>query len=400
MGKRWYRRVAGPLAAYVPGFREYLVGLGFAPESVRHRMSQFRAISGWMEAERVALNELTLAGLEEFVTARSVEGRVVWVSKASIALPLAYLRMVGVVAPEVVMLTGGVVEQVLVSFHEYLLGERGLVGSTAATYVRVARRFLVARAGHGRLERLRAADVTAFVVAECGQSSAASAKKTVTALGSLLRYLHVVGLTSALAMAVPKIAGRRASSLPQGLPAGQVASLLAGCNQLDEVGRRDYAILVLLARLGLRAGEVAALRLDDIDWRHGEMVVRGKADRHERLPLPVDVGLAVATYLQGARRAPRGCRAVFLRMGAPSGPLSSGGVGSVVARACRRVGLPCSGSHRLRHTAATQMLNSGVPLAEVAQVLRHRSLAVTATYAKVDRGALAELAKPWPAGAA
>jgi len=398
--KRWYRRVAGPLAAHVPGFREYLVGLGFAPESVRHRMSQFRAISGWLEAERVALSELTQAGLEEFATGRAARGRVVWVSKASIGLPLAYLRLVGLVAPAAAMCTRGAVEETLGSYHDYLLSERGLVGSTAATYVRVARRFLKAKVRHGRIERLSPADVTAFVVGECRASSAVSAKKTVTALGSLLRYLHVAGLAGPLAAAVPKVAGRRAGSLPQGLPAGQVARLLSGCDRLHEVGRRDYAILMLLARLGLRAGEVAALRLDDLDWRRGEMVVRGKGDRHERLPLPVDVGQAVATYLRGERRASQGCRAVFLRLSAPSGPLSSGGVGSVVARACRRAGLPCSGSHRLRHTAATQMLNNGAPLAEVAQVLRHRSLAVTATYAKVDRGSLAELAKPWPGGAA
>src|SRR2546423_904849 len=211
--KRWYRRVAGPLTAHVPGFREYLLGLGFAPESVRHRMSQFRAISGWLEAERVALSELTQARLEEFVTGRAVQGRVAWVSKASIALPLAYLRMVGVVAPEAAMRTRGRFEEVLGLYHDYLRGERGLVGSTAAAYVRVARRFLVAKAGHGRLERLSAADVTAVVVAECGQASTASAKKTVTALGSLLRYLHVAGLTRPPAVAVAQGAGRRASSL-------------------------------------------------------------------------------------------------------------------------------------------------------------------------------------------
>jgi len=384
----------------VPGFRAYLSGQGFAPVSVRHRLSQFRQISRWLEAEQVTLSEVTQACLERFVAVRVAEGRVAWTSKASITLPLEYLRTVGVVASADEVSADSPAAEVLGSYRDYLLGERGLVGSTVATYVRVARRFLAAKAGHGRLERLSAAEVTAFVVAECGRSSTASAKKTVTALGSLLRYLHVAGLTAPLTMAVPKVAGRRASSSPQGLEAGQVARLLSGCDRHREMGRRDYAILMLLARLGLRAGEVAALTLDDIDWRHGEMVVRGKGDRHERLPLPVDVGQAVAAYLRGGRRASPGCRALFLRVSAPSGPLGPSGVGLLVARSCRRAGVPVSGSHRLRHTAATQMLRHGAPLTEVAQVLRHRSLAVTATYAKVDRSALAELAKPWPGGAA
>ncbi len=255
-------------------------------------------------------------------------------------------------------------------------------------------------AGHGRLELLSAAEVTGFVVAECGQCGTALAKKTVTALRSLLRFLHVAGLTAVpLAVAVPQVAGRRSGSLPEGFEPGQVARLLASCDRRRVMGWRDYAILVLLARLGLRAGEVAALTLDDIDWRRGEVMIRGKGDRHERLPLPVDVGEALAAYLRRGRRAPQGCRAVFLRVCAPSGPLGAGGVGLMVARACRRAGVPSSGSHRLRHTAATQMLRHGAPLAEVAQVLRHRSPVVTATYAKVDRGALAELARPWPGGA-
>jgi site-specific recombinase XerD len=377
------------------------LGRGFAPVSVRQRLSQFRAISRWLEAEQVALSEVTQAHLERFVVVRAAQGRVVWVSKASIALPLEYLRAVGVVAPAGQVSTDGPVDEVLKSYRAYLLGERGLVESNVATYIRLARRFLSMTAGNGRLELLSAAEVTAFVVAECGQCGTALAKKTVTALSSLLRFLHVAGLTAApLAVAVPKVAGRRSGSLPEGFEAGQVARLLASCDRRREMGRRDYAILTLLARLGLRAGEVAALTLDDIDWRQGEVMIRGKGYRHERLPLPVDVGQAVAAYLQRGRHAPRGCRAVFLRVCAPSGPLGPGGVGLMVARACRRAGVPSSGSHRLRHTAATQMLRHDAPLAEVAQVLRHRSLAVTATYAKIDRGALAELAKPWPGGAA
>jgi site-specific recombinase XerD len=161
------------------------------------------------------------------------------------------------------------------------------------------------------------------------------------------------------------------------------------------MGRRDYAILVLLARLGLRAAEVAALRLDDIDWRAGEIVVRGKGHTEERLPLPSDVGAAIAAYLQRGRpRRPE--REVFLRMSAPLRGLTPEGVSEVVRAASERAGLGSFGSHRLRHTAGTEMLRAGASLSEVAQVLRHRSVATTAIYAKVDHRALRQLAMPWP----
>jgi site-specific recombinase XerD len=174
--------------------------------------------------------------------------------------------------------------------------------------------------------------------------------------------------------------------------------LLASCDRRTPVGRRDFAILMLLGRLGLRRGEVAALRLEDLDWRAGELVVRGKADRHERLPLPADVGEAVAGYLRRGR--PRGAqdRRVFIRVLAPARPLTAGGVTAVVIAAGRRAGLGDVTAHRLRHTAATEMLRCGATLGEVGQVLRHRRLLTTAIYAKVDRDRLRSLARPWPTG--
>jgi site-specific recombinase XerD len=183
--------------------------------------------------------------------------------------------------------------------------------------------------------------------------------------------------------------------LPRGLTTEQVAALLAGCDRRHALGRRDYAILVLLVRLGLRAAEVSALRLDDIDWRAGEIVVRGKGRTEQRLPLPPDVGAAIAAYLRQDRpRRPE--REVFLRVCAPLRGLSPDGVGEVVRAASERAGLGSFGSHRLRHTAATQMLQAGASLPEVAQVLRHRTVATTVIYAKVDHLALRELATPWP----
>jgi len=177
-----------------------------------------------------------------------------------------------------------------------------------------------------------------------------------------------------------------------------VAGLLAGCDRRRTVGRRDYAILLLLVRLGLRGGEVAAMQLDDLDWRSGELLVRGKGNRRERLPLPVDVGEALVSYLR--RRPKADSRALFLRVRAPAVPLSTSGIRSVVRHACVRAGLPPVGPHRLRHTAATGILRAGASRSEISQLLRHQAVETTLVYAKVDRRALRSLAQPWPGGAA
>src|SRR6266566_3683537 len=218
-------------------------------------------------------------------------------------------------------------------------------------------------------------------------------------LRSLLRFLHLSGRAGSLADAVPTIARWRLDSLPRGLESGQATLLLDSCDLASPVGRRDRAMLSLLVRLGLRAGEVAALEIDDFDWHRGEVVIRGKGDRRERLPLPVDVGEAVAVYIMDGRPSLES-RRLFMRVRAPMGDASKSSVQRAVRQACDRVGIPWCGTHRLRHTAATEMLRSGASLPEVGQVLRHQSIATTAIYAKVDRVGLRTLARPWPGGAA
>ena len=244
----------------------------------------------------------------------------------------------------------------------------------------------------------RAADVSSFLARECPKRSVSGARDLVCALRSLLRYLHLAGLIEApLVWAVPSVADLRDRTLPRGLEPAAVKKLLASCDRRTLVGRRDYAILLLLARLGLRAGEVAAIQLEDVDWRAGLLLVRGKGSRQDVLPLPVDVGEAIVSYL---RRRPRcECRALFLRVTAPRRELNRSTVGWVVRAACDRAGLPRVGAHRLRHTAATEMLRQGASLAEIGQVLRHREQKTTAIYAKVDRKALRALARRWPSPA-
>ncbi len=240
--------------------------------------------------------------------------------------------------------------------------------------------------------------MTRFVLAECrsGRRGVASSKTLTSGLRSLLSFLHVAGwVPVGLAPSVPSVAGWRLASLPRALRAADVERLLASCETSTALGRRDLAILTLLARLGLRSFEVAGLSLDDIDWSAGELTIRGKGSVSERLPLPDDVGRALVDHLRAG--LPRGsCREVFLRARAPQRAISAAGVRSVVHHACDRAGLARVGAHRLRHTVASDLLRAGAPLQEIAQVLRHASVASTAIYAKIDRCSLRTLARPWP----
>jgi site-specific recombinase XerD len=251
------------------------------------------------------------------------------------------------------------------------------------------------------LERLTAADIISFVVTRCPRQNRGAAKLTVTALRSFLRFLHLDGvIEESLVSAVPSVAGRRLVGLPKGLAPDQVRRLFASCDDTTRRGCRDIAILTMLVRLGMRSGEVAKLQLDDIDWRVGEIIVRGKGNSIERIPLPPDVGRAVAQYLQRGRPVSAQGRTVFVRIKAPHRHLSSCGVSNVVADVAKRAGLGRIHAHRLRHTAAMQMLRAGASLPEIGQLLRHRRALTTAIYAKVDRETLRTIARRWPGDAA
>lgn len=294
------------------------------------------------------------------------------------------------------------VEELLTDFGRWLSSERGLAGETVRCYRTQGRKFLVHLPGplQRSLAGLDAAAVTRWVLdyAEAADS-VWSAKTHVTALRSLLRFLHVRGwISSPLVAVVPAVAGWRLSSLPKGLPSPQVQALLAAHDLDTTVGQRDHAVLVVLARLGLRGAEVAALQLADVEWHAGQLVVRGKGSRIERLPLPAEVGQALADYVTSSR--PRcQCPSLFVTARRPFRPLTPGAVRAIMGRACGRADLPRLGAHRLRHTLATDLLRAGSSLPEIGQVLRHRSPLSTTIYAKVDYAALRMLARPWPGGA-
>jgi integrase/recombinase XerD len=394
------RTAIGPLEEFEPGYRVELVRKGFCQTAIRHRVSQFRQLSRWMRDEGISVDQLDDRCVARFPESRRTTGRGTWVTRKSLTLPVQYLHAIGAAPASVSPATEpGSIEELLAAYRDYLARERALCPTTVATYVRVARCFCGGMADrHTELAELSSAQLTAFVVQVCERSRQALAKKTVTALSSLLRYLHITGVTTCpLATVLPKVAGH-ARVMPKPLDADRIEKLLASCGRSTDTGRRDYAMLMLLSRLGLRAGEIAALSLDDIDWRHGEIVVRGKGNRCELLPLPPDVGRAVVDYLRGGgRRVPPGCRAVFVRAHAPEGGVTPSVVANRVAAAARRAGLAEPvGPRALRHSAATAILRRGAGLPEVAQVLRHNSIQVTARYAAVDESAARELARPWP----
>ena len=292
------------------------------------------------------------------------------------------------------------VVEVLVEYARWLDRQRGLASMTVDNYCWNARLFLRALPEPMQMSvgLVDAGTVTAFMVEFCRGRNTNSAKSMARSVRSFLRFAHATGQTStALWGAVPASSGWHLASLPKAVPSADLERLLTVAARLrfTKAGRRDYAILLVLARLGLRRGEVAGLRLDDIDWRSGEVTVTGKGDRVERLPLPVEPGQAIVAWLTGGRPE---CdtRSVFTTLRPPGRPLSAGAVGHVVGTACQRAGLARIGAHQLRHALATAMLRAGASLPEVGQVLRHRSVRSTAIYAKVDEVALRPLARPWP----
>lgn len=396
-------RVSGPLARCAAGFVAELVEAGYRPSSASVQLRLLAHLSRWLEREGIDPGEVREPEIDRFRREDLARVRSLRIAGGLVPL-LAYLRGLGVVPPADEPPRSSV-ELLLARYREYLLMERGLVAGTARGYVDCVRPFVSSRTredGELDLAGLQPSDVLGFVLAESERRPRRRAKMLVTALRSLLRFLHVEGVIDRpLAQVVPSVAFWRLQGLPQGLDSGQVDRLLAGCDTSTVAGRRDLAILLLLVRLGMRSGEVASLQLDDIDWRAGELLVRGKGPRVERLPLPADVGEAVAAYLHDGRPVGGGeCRAVFMRLKAPRRAMTPPGITQVVVAAGRRAGLGDLGPHRLRHTAASELLRRGAPLSEIGQLLRHRTELTTTIYAKVDRDRLRELALPWPGGAA
>lgn len=398
-------RVSGPLQPYADGFREGLERQGFSPWSVLFALQTMDRLSRWLIAHQPVPNELTASQVERFVQEHRASGTTRRARPRGLSSLLAYLRGLEVMVAEPTPLAAvDPVDRLLDEFVAFLVNERGLASATIWYYRATAKRFLLRSTCAGAAEvavgQVTAAAVRSFVIDESHWRSVGSVKNVVTALRALLRFLHVRGyLAAGLVDAVPAIASWHQASLPRPLTAHDVAGLLSSCDSRSRTGCRDYAILLVLVRLGLRIGEVAALRLDDVDWRAGEILVTGKGNRLDRLPLPIDVGQAIADYCYRGRRHGQQ-RSLFLHARAPYGALSSSAVGHVVRRACDHAGLPRIGAHQLRHAAATALRRAGAPLLEVGQVLRHAHAATTARYGSIAVPELACVAMPWPEGGA
>lgn len=393
-------RVAGPLAPYRDGFEAALAERGYAPSSAAGQLQVMAYVSRWLAERGLSGRDLESAVVEEFLRARRAAGYRQWLSMRGMAPLLGYLRQVGVAAapaPAVAVTPGQVL---LDAYRVYLVEERGLAAATVRNYLSVAQQFVAFRdpARDADLGGATAGQVSGFVLTCCRDRSVGSATIMVVGLRALLRYLHVAGITpTGLAGVVPSVACWPSSTLPRPIGTGEVRRLLTSCDRRTSVGRRDFAVLTMMLRLGLRVSEIAALDLADVDWRHGVVLIHGKGDRAERLPLPPDVGDAVAGWL--ARGRPPGCccTRVFTRLLAPHGPLTGKAVTQIVRRAALRCGIHAC-AHRLRHTAASDLLRAGASMPEVSQILRHTSVLTTAGYAKVDDARLAAVARPWPVG--
>ena len=391
-------RVLGPLAPYAAGFVVELVGRGYRPRSVSGRLELMAHLSRWLAEEGVKLGGLTVEMADRFLEVRRESAASLRSWRALDPL-IGYLRGLGAI-PQLAVLADSPVDRLVAEYCDYLLRERGLtagsVGSLGAGGRTVPGRALRAAGGFAaavvdeRGDRVRGGAVRARgPLRRIGEDShdRAAVAASVSASRRIDREAAGASGASCGGLAVEFLAaavGHRACR-----------AVAVSCDQATPVGRRDLAILVLLARLGLRAGEVARLCLEDIDWRAGEVMVHGKGSTSECLPLPREVGERLVSYLRQGR-PPVEFREVFVSMHAPLRPLSPLAVTHVVATACKRAGVEPVHAHRLRHTLASELLRAGTPLAQIAPILRHASVATTAIYAKIDRDALSVLARPWP----
>jgi site-specific recombinase XerD len=391
---------SGPLASLLETYAKRLREDGYATHSGFVQLRLLGCFNRWLHRKGLTSENVDAATIERYVRGRAQSRKLRRGDSAALLRLLTMLRPEGsgVTAPPPTP-----VEAALGHFQQYLRQERSLSEATVINYTPVARSFLSERFPKGALhfQRITAADITAFVQRQATLVTSKRAQLVVTALRSFLRYLFLRGLVAIdLAPCVPTIATWSLSNVPRFLAGEQIQKILASCDQETGIGKRDYALLLLLARLGLRAGEVVALTLDDFDWEAGLVTVRGKGKRVAQMPLPPEVGTAIADYLSTGR--PRcSSRRVFIRAKAPlTGFANSVAICSLVDRALERAGVESEyrGSHVFRHSLATGMLNHGASLDEIGDLLRHRRPDTTRIYAKVDLVALRSIALPWPGG--
>ena len=397
------RLLIGPIAPHIEGLAAFLASEGYARDSVKAKLRLVAGMSLGLHRKQLPIAALNEALVSQFLNYRR-RRRFGRGSKAAGKMLLSYLRVCGDIPPRAEVIDNSPLTRIEREYERFLTSERGLSSATLINYLPTVRRFLTERFGDETLEldELCQQDVHRFILRHTRRVSRSRVQLMVTALRSFFRFLYQRGdITSDLASTLPSVANWRLSQLSKSLLPAQVEGLLASCDRETLIGRRDYAILLLLARLGLRAGEVVALTLEDLDWEAGALTIHGKGNRHEQLPLPENVGDALVNYLRRSRPL-CASRRVFIRRHAPhQGFASSVAICDVVRRALARTGLnpAFKGAHLLRHSLATRMLARGASLEEIGDILRHCRPETTQIYAKVDLKALRALAPAWPRGA-
>lgn len=394
------RPAEGPVASYIGPFAEWLGDRGYGLVSMKSQVLMAAGFSKWLGQKGIELAVLSDEHPRRYFLDRAQRPKLG--DNAALRHLLAFLRSQNAIAEEMEAdHNPSPVEQHVLAYEQYLQDTRALSRQTIINYRPVVRDFLNFRFSDGEvsLTQLRAVDVTNFVQKRISRPNMRRAKIITTALRSFLSYARYRGdLTSDLAAAVPIVANWSLSSIPRAIGRDEVTRLLASIDRHTPVGCRDYAMILALARLGLRSSEIVSLELDDIDWVAGKIRVRGKNGQRNDLPLPADVGEAIADYLRKSR--PRNAnRRVFLRDKAPiRGFKGPSGLGSIVRRSLKRAGIdsPTKGTHQFRHGLASEMLRGGASLGEIGEVLGHRHVQTTAIYAKVDLDALRTLALSWP----
>jgi len=398
-------QTSGALYSYIPGFTASLTSRGYSKASIAYRLTLLRDLDQWMRQRRRAIEEFSEERIQQFLHHRRKHDSKRRGDNATLRSLLKHLREATVVGPPVSQDQTSPLDQLQASFAQHLREQRGLRPTTLEQYLFHTRRFLSERFGKSALSlgELNAQDVIRCVLRQARTISPHAARCMAKALRSLLRFLHQRGdITTNLAAFVPSVANWSLTGLPKYLLPQHVELVLKKCEQDDPTVQRDRTILLLLTRLGLRAAEIVHMTLDDIDWEAGELTIRGKGGRRDKLPLPKDVGQSLANYLKQLRPT-CACRRVFIGSATPHvGFADSAAVDIVVQRALRRAGInaPTRGAHLFRHSLATQMLRNGASMSEIAKILRHQSERSTAIYAKVDLAALRSIAHPWLGGVA
>lgn len=399
------RLQAGPLGAYVDAVVGDLADRGFAAATATYALRLLADLSTWLQGQGRGVAGLDESMVEAFLRHRYQRRRPNREDHPTLARLLAQLREAAVAAPLRPAVASDEQSAIKAAFRQHLIGQRNLAPATVRRYLDTVGRFLDGRFATSpplELGALGAQDVNRFMLEQARRYSAGHVQLLASALRGFLRFLRQTGaIATDLAHCVPAPARRQLAGLPKFMPAEDVERLLQTSNRDGPQGRRDYAILLLLARLGLRAQEIASLRLEDVDWDAGELVIHGKGGGVERLPLPWEVGEALSRYLRAVRPA-CSTRQVFVCLRAPRRGFRNGNaVGTIVCRALARADLHPShrGAHLLRHSLATRLLRHGASLVEIGELLRHRNLDTTRIYAKVDERTLGALALPWPGGA-